>query len=79
MEGPEKGHLVYFIACNNFVKVGYAADVYRRLSQLQTGNPVELKLVMTFGYPDEITARKEERYWREQLVACGKAAHGEWV
>lgn len=36
---------VYFLQCGKLLKIGKADDVAERLSQLQTGNPAELKLV----------------------------------
>ena len=39
------GSVVYFIRCGDFVKVGYATNVVRRVAELQTGNPHELELL----------------------------------
>jgi hypothetical protein len=38
--------VLYFIGCNDHaIKIGFTDDVHRRLKQLQTGNPYELKLL----------------------------------
>ena len=38
--------VLYFIGCNEYaVKIGFTEDIYKRLKQLQTGNPYELKLL----------------------------------
>lgn len=39
--------MVYFIQCNDDVKIGYSADVKQRLRALQTGNPTMLTLLAT--------------------------------
>ena len=36
---------IYFIKCGNFVKIGYAKDVSKRLSELQVGNPYPLTIM----------------------------------
>lgn len=79
MEGPTNGHVVYFIACGYFVKVGYSSNVLDRIAKMQTANPQELFLVMTIGYPNQADARAGESRWRSRLTACGKPARGEWV
>jgi hypothetical protein len=38
--------VLYFIGCNDYaVKIGFTEDIHKRLKQLQTGNPYELKLL----------------------------------
>jgi hypothetical protein len=37
--------VVYFIQCNEFVKIGFAADPVSRMCQMQIGNPYTLKLL----------------------------------
>lgn len=38
--------VLYFISCNEYaVKIGFTDDIHKRLKQLQTGNPYELKLL----------------------------------
>ena len=40
----EKPSFVYLLKAGDFVKIGIADDVARRLVQLQTGNPIRIKL-----------------------------------
>lgn len=72
-------HYVYFIACDNFVKVGYSNRVSRRQNELQSGNPRRLRLVMQIEYQTREAALDGEAQWRSALAACGKPASGEWV
>ena len=36
---------IYFIRCQKYVKIGYAKDVSKRLSELQVGCPFELQIM----------------------------------
>lgn len=42
------GKILYFISDGDFVKVGVANDVYKRLRELQTGNPQNLFIEAKF-------------------------------
>ena len=79
MEGPDLGHVVYFIVCDEFVKVGYSNKVRARLKELQTANPKPLRLVCTKGYETKAEALEMEAEWRKLLASWGKPAKGEWV
>lgn len=37
--------MIYFIRAKKFLKIGYSKDPIKRISELQTGNPVKLKLI----------------------------------
>ena len=40
--------MIYFIkAANKYVKIGVSKDPHKRLKELQTGNPLPLKLILT--------------------------------
>lgn len=39
---------VYFVRCNEFVKIGIAKDPNARMAFMQTGNPYELELLRVF-------------------------------
>lgn len=43
---------VYKIQAGNFIKIGIANDVRRRILQLQTGNPYRLELLSCYGFDD---------------------------
>lgn len=45
LPGISDQRFIYFIACQEFVKIGIAANVDDRLNQMQTGNPYELRLL----------------------------------
>lgn len=41
---------LYLIKCQQFYKIGIAADVSDRIRNLQTGNPFPLEVLATYGY-----------------------------
>lgn len=42
----KKQRILYFIGCNDYaIKIGFTEDLHKRMKQLQTGNPYELKLL----------------------------------
>jgi len=63
--------LIYFIKCNNYVKIGRSIDPKRRLADLQTGNPFKLTLIRTLNEKDfeESTLHKKFNRFR---------VRGEW-
>ena len=64
---------VYFVACDNrYVKIGFAADVPARLSELQVGCPFELKQLGVFGDVPEVCERWFHAVLRDEHV------RGEW-
>ena len=62
---------VYFIRCGDYVKIGRSTNVRARLSELQTGNPYDLRLLATIpgGYPLESSLRSR---------FSGEHHRGEW-
>lgn len=38
---------VYVIQCNEFYKIGVARNLAKRLNEMQTGNPYELRVVLS--------------------------------
>lgn len=65
------GSQVYFIRCREFVKIGIAADVHKRLAALRSGCPYELELLGTVE-----GGRHRER--RLHTVLHSEWHHGEW-
>jgi predicted GIY-YIG superfamily endonuclease len=59
-----------------YFKVGIASDVRARLAQLQTGNPHELEIAFSAGFPTRKIARLIEREAHNYLAK--HRAHGEW-
>lgn len=47
--------MIYFIRAKRHLKIGYSKDPYKRLKELQTGNPIKLEmlLVMEGGFETE--------------------------
>lgn len=65
---------VYFVSDGEFVKIGIAKDVKKRLQTLQTGNPMKLKVLKTIALQDDEARRQEEYYHRKfrEYNACGE-------
>lgn len=42
----EKDGYVYFMQAGDYIKIGYSATIHKRVKQLQTGCPYELKLLL---------------------------------
>ena len=62
---------VYFIRCENFVKIGKANDPDARLADLQVGNPIDLELL--FSIPGSF---RTERKFHQRFAASRHI--GEW-
>lgn len=43
---------IYFIRCGAYCKIGVADNISRRLSQLQTGNPIKLDVITVYQLDD---------------------------
>src|SRR2546425_11232810 len=68
--------MLYFVSEENDltrVKVGYAADAFVRVRQLQTGNPRNL-IVLDVVQGD----KQDERLLHARLKRLGKHVSGEW-
>ena len=55
---------VYFVRCHDFIKIGvctFANSRNQRLSELQGGNPYELKMLGVLLYQERSEAEKRER------------------
>lgn len=73
---------LYFIGCLSpaekvkAVKIGYARDIATRLSELQVGNHMPLRLIAWFPAPNRYKAKQ----WEEQLHWRFRQQHirGEW-
>ena len=73
-EGLTGYETVYFVRCHDFIKIGvctFANSRNQRLSELQGGNPYELKMLGVLLYQERSEAEKKERqlhtdfrYWR---------------
>lgn len=63
--------MIYFIQANEYIKIGYSKDPQTRLKELQTGNPIKLKLLFTIPGSFE-----HEKSFHEIFHA--QRAKGEW-
>lgn len=70
------GHVVYFIKCNEFTKIGYTNNIQERMTVLQVGNPYELEIVDLIECDTQLQAQQLEK----ELHTRYQASHirGEW-
>jgi len=70
-EDTTPGGEVYFLACGDFVKIGYSTDIAGRTEALQPGAPQKLELIgrMPGSIQTERALHKKFKHLRE---------HGEW-
>jgi hypothetical protein len=63
IKGKRESRFVYFIKVGEYYKIGRAANIKKRIKQLQTGSPHEIILV---DYYDTGDAVAEEKRWHEK-------------
>jgi predicted GIY-YIG superfamily endonuclease len=78
VDGPDTGHVVYFVRAGDWMKVGYSKDVYARVRELQVGNPYPVDIVFTLGFAERAEALRAETAWFKDLSAH-TARRGEWL
>lgn len=49
-------NFLYLIQCNEYTKIGISENVSRRLADLRTHNPYDLKVLASFEFPSAIVA-----------------------
>lgn len=64
---------VYMAHCNGLFKIGRAKDIWKRIKQLQTGNPHPVELWLSWEVND---ARKVEAWMHEKFKE--QHVRGEW-
>lgn len=62
---------VYFIRCNDRVKIGYAKNVEARLADLQVGSPYDLEILGTVSGGHEEEGRLHTLFYQDRI-------RGEW-
>lgn len=70
---------VYFVQqldSIGLIKIGTSNDVTRRLSDISTGNPCELKLLLQYPCASQKDARGKEKLLHKNFAFCRKK--GEW-
>lgn len=69
----------YIIRAGNHVKIGAAADPFRRLQELQTGNPVVLEIVAVlpggFDMEKHLHEKFREDHYHGEWFHCGPILH----
>jgi len=71
----DKAH-VYVMKSGSYYKIGWAIDPKKRLKQLQTGNPREIRLIGTLECETRLLAKDLERHFQEHYP--DKIIRGEW-
>lgn len=69
-------HYLYFIKCNEFIKIGHTSNIRKRILALQGANPYKLELFAVAFYDSKIKAVKDER--RLHTTYKNKRTSGEW-
>ncbi len=59
-------------------KIGITDNIQRRIRDLQTGSPHDLRVSEIIEFPDEETARKAEGFIHRTLTLAGMHKRGEW-
>lgn len=72
----EKNHYLYFIKCNEFVKIGHTNNVRRRMIDIKGGNPYPLELIAVIVYDSKSKATTDEK--RLHKTYEEKRESGEW-
>lgn len=72
----EWGSNIYFISDGEFIKIGKSNNVNRRLRELQTANPRELKLLKVIECKNETAAFELEVFLHKILQSTHQ--NGEW-
>src|ERR1017187_10363786 len=63
---------VYFIAADGAIKIGYSADVSKRMAQLQTGAACKLRLLAVYHNVTNATEKRLHAVFSEHRL------EGEW-
>jgi hypothetical protein len=49
---------VYLLKCDGFFKIGIANDVVGRVASLQTGNPHQIELIVSYGFSNAMVVER---------------------
>lgn len=67
---------VYFILCEDMIKIGVSGNVSRRLKELKTSNPKDMEIIHVIPFKDRKEAYKEEA--RLHAKYSSSKLGGEW-
>lgn len=73
LPGLTDQRFIYFVRCNEFIKIGVASNVEERVAGMQTGNPYPLEVVKVI---ESANAEQEEEMIHVSLERY--RVHGEW-
>ena len=76
MKRGKPAHFVYAITCQQYVKLGISSQPFNRLANMQTANPMELKLVWLMSFNKRSKALAYESGLHE--LFRGRHVRGEW-
>lgn len=66
---------IYFIRCNQYIKIGKTSNLYQRVHSLQGSNPHELKLV---GIYASASLTVDEKFFHNEVKKIANKIRGEW-
>lgn len=63
---------VYFIGCNEYTKIGYTNDIKRRMREIQTCNPYNIKLLYIINNVHNVSIEKHAHLHFKQYHIRGE-------
>lgn len=69
---------IYMMRCGDFLKIGISDDPERRIKDMQTGNPIEIKMLDKIKLKSRENAMTLEVGIHEHLKSLGLHVRGEW-
>jgi len=71
-------HVVYFLRCHDFVKIGWTKNLRDRMCMLQCGNPYDISLIYYIAAWSKEDAIETERWVHDTLRFQGALHNREW-
>ena len=76
MPTTEQTYYVYFVTDGDYIKIGVASDIYKRIKGIQTGNPKKVSLVEYLEFQCKEYALFAEKELHRMFAE--RRTHGEW-
>lgn len=67
-----KNKKLYVMQCNNFIKIGVSDNPERRIKDLQTGNPYEIKLLLAIDDYDAYGLENQFHKYFKNINSIGE-------
>jgi hypothetical protein len=67
----DRPSFVYFVACREFIKIGWSENWRSRLHNMQTSNPDQIKVLLVLAQPKSLEAELHKQF-------AAYAHRGEW-